>query len=322
MQKGEDNLVEWIAARIADTKRTDVLIDIGDDMAHLSATPDGWLASSDMLMDGVDFDAAVHTPEQIGRKAIAVNLSDCAAMAVEPRFVLVSVALNEAWSMDQARRLFEGIKAIADEFGCRIVGGDTNSWSYPLVIDVTILARPYPGIPPIRRSGARVGDEVYVTGPLGGSLAGHHLTFVPRVAAAKALAGLLGADLHAMMDLSDGLSTDGHRLARASSCGILLDRASVEKLATQAARDVAAAGRGRVLDHVLNDGEDFELLLIAAPGRIDRLAATPGDRLRHAGLDVGYPRKIGEIVSGHGVFLQNESGNREPVPPGGWQHFR
>ncbi len=322
LEKGENNLVEWIRGHVTSVPRDGVLIDIGDDMAMLELGSERLLVASDMLMDGVDFDARIHVPERIGRKAIAVNLSDCAAMAARPAFALVSVALNDAWGMDEARRLFAGMQEIASKFGCIIVGGDTNSWSQPLAIDVTLLARPIEGIEPVRRSGALPGDALYVSGPLGGSLAGHHLDFVPRVRAAEALARILGADLHAMMDLSDGLSTDGHRMAAASGCGLLLEAAALTHAASDAARrNIGDSGR-QVLDHVLNDGEDFELLFAARRGRLERLAAGEIERLTAAGLDEGFPMRIGEVIEARDVCLRHSDGRLAPIQAQGWQHFR
>ena len=161
MEKSEDNLVAWIAGRFPNV---DLPIGIGDDMAMLPASGSGLLVTSDMLMDGVDFKTKVHAPELIGRKALAVSLSDCAAMAVRPRWAMVSVALPNGWTMEQAQGLYLGIEALAREYECVIVGGDTNSWDHPLVVDVTVLAEPWPGISPVRRTGAKVGDLICITG--------------------------------------------------------------------------------------------------------------------------------------------------------------
>src|SRR5262249_27750342 len=118
MEKTEENLVNWIASRYPSG---DLPIGIGDDMAMLPSSAAGILITADMLMDGVDFDSAVHTPEQIGRKAMAASLSDCAAMAVRPRWALASVALPNAWSMEQAQRLYLGMEPLAQRYRCRIV---------------------------------------------------------------------------------------------------------------------------------------------------------------------------------------------------------
>ena len=219
MEKSEDQLIAWIASRFP---KADLPIGIGDDMAMLPDSAAGYLVTSDMLMDGVDFKSAVHSPELIGRKALAVSLSDCAAMAVCPRYAMVSVALPNAWTMEQAQGLYLGIEALAKEFNCLIVGGDTNSWDHPLVIDVTVLAEQWPEFAPILRTGALVGDLICVTGELGASITGRHITFTPRVREAMWSFERLGTGLHAMMDLSDGLSVDAARMAKASGMGLKL----------------------------------------------------------------------------------------------------
>ncbi len=304
MSKSEDQLISWIAARLP---RGDVAIGIGDDMAMLprGAGELGLLATADMLMDGVDFDTSVHTPEQIGRKVLAVSLSDCAAMAVRPRWALVSVALPNSWSMEQAQKLYLGIESLGREFDVQIIGGDTNSWDRQLVVSVTVLAELWEASMPARlRSGARPGDSIWVSGNLGGSLSGHHLDFVPRVREARVLSEQLGQKLHAMMDLSDGLSTDGLRMARASGCAIELQEEALMAVASEAAK----RDGGPVIEHVLNDGEDFELLY-AIGGNGDR-TESPGGGMQ-----------IGRVVAGEGLWLVSACGDRRPIEPRGWQHF-
>ena len=136
VNKGEDNLVAWLAERfgvkgvgrrpsagaLSGSVDRGVVIGIGDDMAWVAGGEGGVLLTADMLMDGVHFDSAIHGPEEIGRKALAASLSDCAAMAVRPCYVVVSVALPEAWSMGQAQGLFLGMEPLAEAFGCTIIG--------------------------------------------------------------------------------------------------------------------------------------------------------------------------------------------------------
>ncbi|MBI5762365.1 MAG: thiamine-phosphate kinase [Planctomycetes bacterium] len=318
MEKSEDQLIAWIASRFP---RTDLPIGIGDDMAMLPGSAAGYLVTSDMLMDGVDFKTTVHSPELIGRKALAVSLSDCAAMAVCPRFAMVSVALPNAWTMEQAKGLYIGIEALAKEYNCLIVGGDTNSWDYPLVIDVTVLAEPWPEVSPVRRTGAKVGDLICVTGELGGSIAGRHITFTPRVREAKWLAERLGGGLHAMMDLSDGLSVDAARMAKASGVGLKLWRELTEATASHDAELAARADGRSVLDHVLNDGEDFELLLTVDAKAWKAFMETPegGDVSQKFGpMRV---RVIGEVIAERGLWLEGADKLKTPITPRGWRHF-
>ncbi|MBX3394612.1 MAG: thiamine-phosphate kinase [Phycisphaerae bacterium] len=329
MEKSENNLVDWISGRFGQsTGGADdaVLIGLGDDMAMIRPHADALLVAADMIMDGVDFDASLHSPEQIGRKALAVNLSDCAAMAVQPRFAIVSLALPNEWTMEQARRLFEGMDELALQYGVRLIGGDTNSWDRPLVADVTIMAEPWPGLRPVTRRGARPGDLVCVTGSLGGSLSGRHLAFEPRVNEAKWLAEELGDGLHAMMDLSDGLSIDGRRLCESSGVGMEIREDALESVASDDAI-VASRNDGRsIVDHVLNDGEDFELLHVVDVLRFHQVAhqekRNPLNSLSMShGLKLAPVRPIGVVIEESGLHMVKKDGSKVRITSGGWQHF-
>lgn len=324
-KKSENELIAWIRSQ-SSAGGPDLPIGIGDDMAMIRGGEEGILVTSDMLMDGVDFDAAVHAPDRIGRKALAVSLSDCAAMAVRPRWAMVSVALPNAWTMMQAQKLFEGVDRLARQYEVALIGGDTNSWDRLLVIDVTVIAEPWGAqgsagslrIEPVRRSGMLPGDLLVVSGKLGGSILGHHLDFTPRVLEAKRLAEKLGPSLHAMVDLSDGFSMDAHRLADASGCGIVCLPQIVESLASEAAIELANKDGRTVLDHVLNDGEDFELLCAVDAAAWSALSES--EFHAEAGTIAGF-RMIGSAEFGSGVCFLNADGSRTPIEPRGWQHF-
>src|SRR5260370_39949215 len=148
-----------------------------------------------MLLEGSCFILAEAGARRVGRKAMAVNLSDLAAMAGKPVAAVVSVGLPREGGKVIAEELYLGLRDIADAFDTAIVGGDTNSWDGPLVISVTLLGEAT-GRGAVRRSGARSGDWLLVTGPLGGSILGKHLTFSPRGGEAMQLHSLV--DLHAM----------------------------------------------------------------------------------------------------------------------------
>ncbi|RPI80509.1 MAG: thiamine-monophosphate kinase, partial [Planctomycetaceae bacterium] len=164
-----------------------VPIGIGDDAALIDWRHDPrCLVTVDMLMEGVDFTFESATPEQIGRKALAVNLSDIAAMAGRPVACVVAVALPRHGGFELGRGLHAGIAQLAREFDVAIAGGDTNTWDGPLVISITVLGEPV-GRGPVLRSGAQAGDWIMVTGSLGGSILGKHLDFTPRVREALAL---------------------------------------------------------------------------------------------------------------------------------------
>ncbi len=149
MEKGENALVEWLRNRFG-SGAVGVPIGIGDDMAVVEVDDNLIAMTADMLMDGVHFDTKQHSYELIGRKALACSLSDCAAMACQPKVATISLALPNSMEMDDVKKIYEGIASIADEFGCVTVGGDTNSWQGPLVIDVAMLAEPLAVRGPIR----------------------------------------------------------------------------------------------------------------------------------------------------------------------------
>jgi thiamine-monophosphate kinase len=332
MAWNELEFVEWL--REQQGNYDGVGLGIGDDMAAVRTGSDLLLVSSDMLLDGVHFDTTKHELEQIGRKAIACGLSDCAAMAVRPLAATVSVALPAAGLTEprglaranfrvfgtsprpqaadrggelDAKALFRGMFAIAAEYDVAIVGGDTTRWQHPLAIDVAITATPFEGIDPVTRAGARPTDALYVTGPLGGSLLGRHMTFTPRVDEAKTIAEALGVRLHAMIDISDGLSLDLWRLCKASGVGAILDENDLQSVVSADARRLAAdpqRGEQTALEHVLGDGEDFELLL-AVSGEPN----TPGAHLHRVGT-----------VTDSDLRIRRLNGRVEPLEPKGFLH--
>ena len=298
-------MIEWL--RAARPAWGDVTLGIGDDMAMLAVPAGRVLLSSDMLLDGVHFDSTVHSLASIGRKAVACGLSDCAAMAVRPVAVTVSVAWPADWTLEQAKELARGMFEMADNYDVAIAGGDTTRWrevSGRLCVDVAIAGVPHDGIEPIRRSGARAGDGLFVTGPLGGSLQGRHLTFTPRAAEARLLAERLGGRLHAMMDISDGLSLDLWRMCQASDVGAVLDAGLLEAAISDAAREAAKADGRSALDHALGDGEDFELLM-AIDASVDEW---PIPLLR-----------VGDVTCA-GLGLRTADGTVETLEPKGFSH--
>src|SRR5262249_43585157 len=158
--------------------------------------------------DGSCFRLDEAGPRRVGRKAMAVNLSDIAAMAGRPVAAVASVGLPRRGGRALAEELYLGLREAADAVATAVVGGDTNGWHGPLVISGTLLGEAT-GAGPVTRAGARPGDWLLVTGPLGGSILGKHLDFIPRVREALALHAT--AELHAMIDVSDGLAADvGH----------------------------------------------------------------------------------------------------------------
>jgi thiamine-monophosphate kinase len=303
---GEFGLIGWLRQRTTAGPRT--LLGIGDDCALLRLNPDReLLVTTDMLMDGRHFRLEADGPEAVGYKALAVNLSDIAAMAGVPIAAFVAVALPRTEAATIARGLHAGMMPLAAQFGVDLAGGDTNAWDGPLVVSLTLLGEST-ARGPVRRSGARPGDAILVTGPLGGSLLrGRHLHPLPRVAEAMALHE--AAALHAAIDISDGLASDlGHILEESGGLGAILDRGAIP-----IHPDAEAFSRqdGRpALDHALNDGEDFELCVVVPPEEVDRLDS------------IGVPlHRIGEIVATPGIRLRGDDGGLVPIEPRGFDHL-
>jgi thiamine-monophosphate kinase len=300
---GEFAFIDWLRRRTPAARR--VLIGPGDDAAALAWPAESvCLATTDMLLEGSCFRLAEAGPRRVGRKAMAVNLSDVAAMAGRPFAALVSVGLPRQGGRALAEELYLGLREMADAYGTAVVGGDTNSWDGPLVVNVTVLGEAT-GRGPVRRHGARPGDWLMVTGAFGGSILGRHLDFTPRVR--EALALHQAAELHAMIDVSDGLAADVWHICEESGCGAAL-RAEAIPL-TEAAHRIDD-GRSP-LEHGLGDGEDFELAFAVAPADGRRLLATqpaPGVSLAH----------IGEFVD-RGLWIE-EGGRRQALAPKGYVH--
>mgnify|MGYP001158219060 CR=1 FL=1 len=273
----------------------EVILGPGDDTAILRPQA-AQLTTVDMLMDQVHFDLANTKPFRIGRKCLAVNLSDIAAMGGKPTAAVVALGLpKEIPSL--GIELYKGIHQLAKEFEVAIVGGDTNIWNGPLTVSITAFGEPHPKGPTLR-SGARAGDHIWVSGKLGDSLKGHHLDFTPRIREAQKLLDLV--NVHSMIDLSDGLSSDLRHICVASKCGALIEQ---KKLPFR------SSGRDR-LHKALNDGEDFELCFTLSTDESTKLHAAKYSEFT----------EIGRIIDEPHIYLEDSDGQRSLMEKGGWQH--
>ena len=293
---GEFDFIRWIIAqsKARGSAASRVIVPPGDDLAVLKWDENDLLiVGNDQVLDGVHFDSSIHTPRQIGRKVMNRNLSDCAAMACLPTAAVATAALPKGISLDHVKELYLGMTEAGAAFDCPIVGGDTASWPGKLVLTLTILGRSA-GIKPVTRSGAKPGDAIYVTGPLGGSILGRHMNFTPRVREARQLAqtGIVTS----MIDLSDGLSRDLRHLCRESHVGAAVHSSDIpihpdaDTLSRQTCR--------YPIEHALHDGEDYELLFTTSQEQ-----------------PFGY--WIGTITADERIVDEDRAVSMEPK---GWEH--
>lgn len=292
-----------------------VIVGPGDDCAVIDSPGGAMLLTVDHVIADRHFigpllprGSAGRVPAHAGtdvslaaRKAVARSVSDIAAMAGVPVWSLGTAALPEDFPQDLARELCDAIAAHARSLGCPMVGGDLSSTAGPVVMTVTVGGAPATARGAVLRTGARAGDEVWVTGRLGGAVAsGRHLTFEPRVREAAWLARTLGDRLRAMIDISDGLGIDAGRIAAASGVRVGLDSAALPLHADVIDWRAAVA-----------DGEDYELLFVASAGAdLPERCPDTGTRLT----------RIGRVEPGAGAVIVDDKGAEVDATRMGWDH--
>jgi thiamine-monophosphate kinase len=307
----ELQLIESLTRSLPTNKS--VIVGAGDDCAVLDVgMASEWLLfKTDSVVEGVHFlkDAI---PEKVGRKAIARCLSDIAAMAGTPSAALVTLGLPENYDLAFVTQLYAGMSGIAQDYDVAIVGGETVPNPGAIFISIAMTGA-VPKDRCVRRAGAQPGDAIFVTGELGGSIAGRHFDFEPRVREAQWLASRFA--IHAMIDLSDGLSSDLPHILRASGLGAELLAASVpiSRAARQRARE--ENGAKKPLAAALTDGEDFELLFTV--GSKDAVALLDGFKGAFPKLRLTC---IGKVVPEAGVRIRDKQSVR-PLTSHGYIHF-
>jgi thiamine-monophosphate kinase len=298
---GEFGLIERLRKKIK--KGSGVRLGIGDDAAVVRANRGKELLfTTDMLIEDRHFRRREATAFEIGWKALAVNVSDIAAMGGRPTYAVAAVGLPKNLGIGFADGIYKGLCALAKRFGISLVGGDANQ-SDKVVIAVSLLGEIKPGAF-VGRGGARPGDVIFVTGSLGGSYKSRkHLRFTPRIAESQFL--LKRFKIHSMIDVSDGLASDIRRIAEESGVGAVLSKEAIP--VSRFAKNFEAA---------VTEGEDFELLFALSSKEAARLSSYPLKK----GLAPFHP--IGRIVEKQrGIKLTRDDRKIEAFPQKGFDHF-
>lgn len=278
-----------------------VVAGAGDDCAVLDlGIPDRLvLFKTDAVVQGIHFTNET-PPEKVGRKALARCLSDIAAMAGTPTAAVITLGLPRDFDSEYLSKVYDGLNQLAVQHGVAIVGGETTTNPGQILISIALLGT-VPREKVITRRGAKVGDAIFVTGELGGSLAGKHLDFEPRLAEARWLASHFS--IHAMMDLSDGLASDLPHILQASKVGaeILKSALPVTRAAKLRARENSTAKTAFLA--AMTDGEDFELLFTVAAGSAVKILDAWNAKFPEVKLSC-----IGKITAGEGISVRDGRG--------------
>lgn len=307
----EFELIDRLIPLLPGNKGT--LVGAGDDCAVLDVGMPGKLLlfKTDAVVEGVHFtqdDGWV----RVGRKAISRALSDIAAMAGEPLSALVTLGLPSDFDFKKVKEIYQGIQGRAAMFGVSVSGGETVRSTQGVFLSISMVG----WVPQSRlllRKNMRTADALFVTGDLGGSRSGKHLDFIPRIEQAKWLADRF--EIHALMDVSDGLAGDLQRLIEASGLGIELLSETIP--VSKEAKKAAQQGGASALNRALSDGEDFELLFtVPASVAVELLDAW---KKRFPDLKLSC---IGKVVSERGVRVLSRSGRFTNLDCHGYDHFQ
>ena len=300
----EKSLIQWLQQQFGATRFATV--GIGDDCAVLPRTDREWVVTCDAICEGVHFHSSQLSLQDIGRKALAINLSDLASMGAHAKTALFSLALPRSSHLDDAKKLFTGMAALAAKYDVEIVGGDTVTWDQGLVISITAMGTA-PSTGAWLISNAKPGDQILVTGDLGGSILSQHALFEPRLAFAQQWSEADGI-IRACTDISDSLGVDLTKMAKASGVGFEIDLQSVPIAAD--AYVLAKTSQRTALQHAISDGEDFELIIVVAPEAVDKILSET--------KDIPLTR-IGEFTEST-EWLAKRAGVSEVFQPVGYEH--
>jgi len=335
--RSEFDFIAALRQRVGPADKQSLIEGIGDDAAVIRHTASKeTVITADLLVEDIDFRRTTTPPYLLGHKALAVSLSDIAAMGSRPLWSLITIGMPEdIWQTDFADRLYDGVIDLANRYGVQLIGGDTSRTTENIVIDSIVVGECTAGIS-VKRNGARAGDQIFVTGLLGAAAAGLRLIERGAHLAEQNLADddsqkldhvllrqlrpeprvgwgiVLGEEQLAtsMIDLSDGLSSDLNHLCQASGVG-----ARIESSLLPIDQRVAELCGRRALDPLqlaLHGGEDFELLFTVKPENVARLPR------RVDGVEI---KRIGEVTSAPEGVKISEGSRVWDLKPGGWKHF-
>jgi thiamine-monophosphate kinase len=301
-------------------KGRELVLGIGDDAAVVRGAKGLCLLTTDLLIEDVHFITSLHPPHYLGRKSLNVNLSDIAAMGGKPKFALLGLALRKGLERAWVRSFFGGLKDAAGEAGIALIGGDISA-AGRIVVSVTIIGE---AASPVRRSGARPGDLIFVSGFLGDAAAGLRLLRrgyrlgkdrradsllrgfldpVPRIALGRALSRLKAAS--SMIDTSDGLSVDLLHLCEESGAGAEIN------LGMLPLSPAIRAFEKEPERLALHGGEDYQLLFTSSPGRLAAICGLQKKFSLH---------RIGRISRRKGIFTIDQKGRKRLLKAGGYEH--
>jgi len=288
---GEDALVASLMRELPTSRKL-----IGDDCAvvEFPGAKNLLVLKTDCVVEKIHFEPRTN-PELVGWKAMMRALSDFAAVSAIPQFALITLIVPATRSTSWVAKLYRGLKRAASKFDVVIIGGETSATRGPAAISVSVSGFVEKNRP-VSRRGGKNGDDLFVTGRLGGSLRGKHLRFVPRIEESRWLTK--NFRVHAMMDLSDGLGADLPRLAKASKLGFKIDKKSLP------------FAPGAKIDNAISDGEDYELLF----------AISPRDRSR---LQKAWRKKFPRLpLTRIGSLTQPLNNSTSQLLPRGYLHFQ
>ncbi len=329
---GEFALIDRLQRFLQAPSGSQVVKSIGDDCAVLQPSAESELIlTTDSQEEGVHYRMDWSTPEDIGWRCLAINVSDIAAMAGRPLGAVVALSLPPTLEVAFVDGLYTGMQDLAREMACPIIGGNMTKTTGRVSVTITVLGE-VPKGQAIYRSGARPGDEIWVTGTLGGAKAGLEALLNPDAMAGVSTAHALAcyrrpqprlreaqflrqrATLNSLLDLSDGLSGDLRHICEASGVSAQIEADAIPM--HDDTRGIAHALQADPLSYALHGGEDFELCFTAASGQIERIRADFEQRFNRSLV------RVGTVGAGAGVTLKQADGSEAVLPARGYDHFR